>query len=91
MAKGFAPTQKDFLSKWMDGKQDVVISNVWVYRERSGMRKIVLPVIKQVILDHLVGLHIIEKIGGYEKAAAFIKNRLPVSKKIRSADFGEVM
>ncbi len=91
MVQASAPTKKDFLSKWMDGKQDVAFSNVWVYRERAGLRKVVLPTVQTVILDHLVGLNIIEKIGGYKKAAKFIRNRLPTSKKMRSADFGEIL
>ena len=33
----------------------------------------------------------IEKIGGYKKAAHVVKNRLPTGKAIRSGDLGEIL
>ena len=91
MSGSTPPHMNDFLTKWMEGTQDIAVSNVWVYREKSGARKIVLPAIQKVVLDHLVGLRVIERIGGFDKASAFIRNRLPVTKKMRSADFGEIL
>ena len=89
--KGSASTDRGFLDAWMSGEAAAAATNVWIYRERDGMREIVLPAVKQVVLDHLIGLDVIERIGGYDKALAFIRNRLPTDKKIRSADFGEIM
>ena len=43
-----------------------------------------------MVLDHLVGLEIIERMG-FATSAAVIRNRLPTEKRTRSADMGEIL
>ena len=81
-----------FLDQWLVGKQpERSLPNFRTFREREGARKLAAAAIKQAVLDHLVGLDTIKKIGGYDKTAQVIKNRLPTTKRARSADLGEIL
>jgi hypothetical protein len=50
-----------------------------------------LPRICTVIQDHFIDASIVERMGGYPKAAAVIRGLLPTSKRIRSGDLGEIL
>jgi hypothetical protein len=47
--------------------------------------------IRESVKDHLVGLAVIEEMGGYALAAQVIRNKLPTAKRIRSGDLGEIL
>lgn len=59
--------------------------------ERDGGRASVFKSIVATVADHLVDLEIIERMGGFNKSAAFVRNRLPEGKKPRSGDLGEIL
>lgn len=65
--------------------------NLWVYSEKNGTRQAVFAAVCSAVKDHLIGLNVIERLGGFPKAAAVIRNRLPTKKKIRSGDLGEIL
>jgi hypothetical protein len=82
----------NFIDGWLAGKQpNPKLVNFWVFSEQANTRKVAIPAVCEAVKEHLVGLNIIEKMGGYKKAAAVIKNRLPTGKKIRSGDLGEIL
>jgi len=64
---------------------------VIVLRERDGGRDEVFDVLVDVVADHLIDLSVIEKMGGFEASAHVLRNRLPVRKKDRSGDLGEIL
>jgi hypothetical protein len=47
--------------------------------------------LRSAVLDHLVGLDIIERMGGYPKAVHVIRNSVPTGKQVRSGDLGEII
>jgi hypothetical protein len=81
-----------FIDSWLDGARPLdQHANLWVYREREDARSIVVPAVCEAVKDHLVGLDVLQRIGGYPECAAVIKNSLPTRKKIRSGDLGEIL
>lgn len=83
---------KTFIDGWLDCLQpNDECPNLLVLVERSNTRKLVVPAVCEAVKDHLVGLSVIEAMGGYKKAAHVIKNRLPSRKTIRSGDLGEIL
>lgn len=77
---------------WLLGEQPESHSpNLWIYREQSGTREGACLVLREAILDHMVGLDIIERMGGFQRAAVIIRNRLPVVTNTRSGDLGEIL
>jgi hypothetical protein len=84
--------RKEFLRDWMEASQpEVAIAELTVLREKPGVRTAVEASVLECIRDHLAGLEIIARIGSHKKALAYIRNKLPVSKKVRSGDFGEIL
>jgi len=67
------------------------VEELLVLRERPGKRSAVELAIGEMVKDHLAGLDVVSRIGGYEKALAYIRNKLPLAKRIRSGDFGEIL
>ncbi len=59
--------------------------------ERPGGRDAVFDAFVNTVADHFVDLAVIEKMGGFSKTAHLLRNRLPVSKKTRSGDLGEIV
>ena len=47
--------------------------------------------IEETVKDHFAGLEILARIGNYQRALSFIRNKLPMGKRTRSGDFGEVL
>lgn len=77
---------------WLVGENpDNQLPDFWIYREREGTREAARLVLREIVRDHLVGLEIIERMGGYTGAAAFLRNRFPTDIRIRSGDIGEVL
>ncbi len=62
-----------------------------VLREKAKVDSAVKAAIKQAAMDHLIGLDILNRIGGYSKASAFIRNKVPTDKKVMSGDLGEIL
>src|SRR5207245_8241596 len=67
------------------------VAELVVLRERPGRRSIIERAVRDTVADHLAGLDVVKRIGGYKKALAFIRNKLPVAKKVRSGDLGEIL
>jgi hypothetical protein len=84
--------KQHFINNWLDARRPHgECPNLVVLSERPDARKLVVPAVCKAVKDHLVGLAVIERIGGFKKAAKVIKNRLPTSKAIRSGDLGEIL
>ncbi len=82
----------DFLKHWFTPSQpDAQKPALLVLREVPGSRKTLDEVIRETVKDHLAGLDIIERIGSYDRALAYVRNKLPTSKRLRSGDFGEIL
>lgn len=80
------------LKAWVNPTQpDASVPELVVLNELPGTRANVDGEIQETVEDHLAGLDIISKIGGYPKTMAFIRNKLPTSKRVRSGDFGEII
>ena len=72
-------------------RPDAVIPELLVLRERDGQRAIVQPAIQETVKDHLAGIDVVSKIGGYAKTLAYIRNKMPSAKRVRSGDFAEIL
>jgi len=84
--------EKDFIDGWLNTQQpDATCPNLFVLSERENVRDLVLPAMHAVLKDHLIGLSIIEEMGGLKKAADVIRNKLPSYKTTRSGDLGEML
>lgn len=81
-----------FFYEWMDRDQPVArTSELVVLREKANVDAAVETAIQQAALEHLVGLDILNRIGGYPEAEAFIRYKVPTDKRVRSGDLGEIL
>ena len=76
---------------WFNTASFTPSERISVLTERPGGRELIYDQLVETVTDHLVGLEIVEKLGGFEKCTQFMKNRLPASKTARSGDLGEVI
>jgi hypothetical protein len=72
-------------------RPDAGIPELLLLRERDGQRAIIQPAIQETIKDHLEGLDVVSKIGGYAKTLAYIRNKMPSAKRVQSGDFAEIL
>lgn len=80
------------LKTWIKpSKPDKSVPELVVLHELPGSREAVDGDIQETVEDHLAGLDIIARIGGYPNTVAFIRNKLPSNKRVRSGDFGEII
>jgi hypothetical protein len=79
----------DLFQIWLDAR--TASGGVQFYEERPGCRADGLRVLRQLVVDHFVGEATVMKAGGYAKAAGVIQNSLPVAKRTRSGDLGELL
>lgn len=80
------------LKDWMDTTQpEVGVEELLVLQERPGRRSAIKVAIQETVKDHLAGLDIVKRIGGYNKTLSYIRNKLPTAKRTRSGDFGEIL
>jgi hypothetical protein len=80
------------LKAWINPiRPDASAPDLVVLNELPGTRATVDNDIQETVEDHLAGLDIIARIGGYPKTIAFIRNKLPPDKRVRSGDFGEII
>jgi hypothetical protein len=66
-------------------------ANITILRASKKSRALAKEALRQAVLDHMIGLEVIQLIGGYQKAANVIKNTLAPDKRSRSGDFGEIL
>src|SRR3954466_1270868 len=79
----------DLFSKWLTSAiQD---ERVAVWTERPGARAAGLTAVRKLLAEHFVGEATVLQAGGYTKAAAVIANSLPIDKRTRSGDLGELL
>jgi len=82
----------DFFNQWLaESRPDAAAPTLVVLQEIPGSRVRVCAAIEESVKDHLAGLDIVERIGSYPKALAYVRNKLPTSKRVRSGDFGEIL
>jgi len=83
---------KPFFTDWMAAtKPDPTVADLVVLKEKRDSRALVAKAIRDAVTDHLVGLEVIERMGGYPKTLEFMRNKLPAYKKVRSGDLGEIL
>lgn len=81
---------ESLFTPWFDdGECDS--DEVRVLVERAVGRDDVLEKLVDVATDHVVGLAVIEKLGGFPQAAHILKNRVPAGKIARSGMLGEIL
>jgi hypothetical protein len=80
-----------FLKTWLAPSEEHSEDTLIVLFERTGSRASVEEAIDCAVTDHLAGIDIVERIGHYKTALAYIRNKLPASKRIRSGDFAEIL
>lgn len=84
--------KQPFIETWLQAEiPSGAPKNVVVLTERPQQRAVVKAAIRDVVVDHLIGAEIVESIGDFAKAATVIRNALPVSKRTRSGDLGEIL
>jgi hypothetical protein len=80
------------LKAWMTvSHPDTGAPELVVLHEQNGQRAIVQPAIQETVKDHLAGLDVVSKIGGYAKTLVYIRNKMPSAKRVRSGDFAEIL
>jgi Cap4 SAVED domain len=80
------------LKAWMiETHPDTRVPELVMLREHDGQRAIVQPAIQETVKDHLAGLDVVNKVGGFAKTLAYIRNKMPSAKRVRSGDFGEIL
>ena len=80
------------LKAWMNETHpDTGVPELVMLREQDGQRAIMQPAIQETVKDHLAGLDVVSKIGGFEKTLAYIRNKMPSATRVRSGDFGEIL
>lgn len=62
-----------------------------ILQERTGARALAEPAFRETVLDHLVNLSHIHRIGGYKKALRHIRSKMPRPVQVRSGDCGEIL
>lgn len=72
-------------------RPDPTAKDLIVLSEKSKVDAAVKAAIGQSALDHLVGLAILKRIGGYPETETFIRNKVPTDKKVMSGDLGEIL
>ena len=81
----------DLFKKWLQKIGARSQSAVSLYTERTGARLVGLSSLKKLLGDHFVGEATILQAGGYSKSAKIIANSLPLNKRTRSGDLGELL
>jgi len=81
----------ELFKKWLQAAAVKTYTAVSVYTERPGARAVGLKSLKKLLADHFVGEGTILQAGGYSKSAAIIANSLPINKRTRSGDLGELL
>lgn len=81
---------RHLFAPWFDDG-DCDAEGVRVLVERSDGRDEVFETLVDVAADHVVGLSVIERLGGFPKAAHVLKNRVPAGKIARSGMLGEIL
>ena len=71
-------------------ERDGLPANVFIYSEREGARTKVFTRLTDVVLDHLIGLDLLSKLG-FGEAAESLRGRLPTKKRVQSGDLGEIL
>jgi len=72
-------------------RPEVGVEELLVLQERPGRRSMIEVAIQETVKDHLAGLDVVKRIGGYKKTLSYIRNKLPTAKRVRSGDFGEIL
>ncbi len=67
------------------------ISGVNILNESVDGRGKVFDALVEVAADHVLGLKVIESLGGFPEAAHVLKNRIPTRKIARSGMLGEIL
>ncbi len=81
-----------FFNEWMDRIQpDTAAQDLVLLTEKEEVNEAVEAAVRQAAMDHLVGLEILERIGSYPAAAAFVRNKIPSDRRVRSGDLGEIL
>jgi hypothetical protein len=83
---------KKFIEVWLKAETPHgAPQNLVLLTEQPGQRSQIEKAIHETVLDHLVGADIVESMGGFQTAANVIRNAMPVGKRARSGDFGEIL
>lgn len=85
-----AADDDNLFSIWFE-HEECSAENVDVLVERDGGRAEVFDVLVEVAADHVVGLKVIQSLGGFPKATHVLKNRVPTKKIARSGMLGEIL
>jgi hypothetical protein len=80
----------DLFTKWLQPAASTAM-DVPVYVERASSRTAGLQKLAKLLADHYVGEATVLKMGGYSNAATTLLNSMPLSKRTRSGDLGELL
>ena len=77
------PDDGQLFALWFDDG-DCAVDGVRVLVERAEGRGEVFETLVDIAADHVVGLKVIESLGGFPKATHVLNNRIPAGKIARS-------
>jgi hypothetical protein len=81
-----------FFDDWMEQRRpNPAVEGLVVLHEKARVDSAVEAAIRGAALDHLVGLDLLARIGGYPETEAFVRNKLPTDKRVMSGDLGEIL
>lgn len=84
------PLPSPLFTKWLSPETPAG-TGIDYFVEKNGSQQVGLDLLKPLMADHFVGESTVLKLGGYEKAAAVLKNSLPTNKRTQSGDLGELL
>jgi len=82
--------EDNLFAPWFE-EGDCTVDSVRVLNERDGGRAEIFDLLVKVAADHVVGLKVIESLGGFPEAAHVLRNRIPTEKIARSGMLGEIL
>jgi HamA len=82
--------QSELFTNWLEPGSPSA-PDIDYFVEKAGGRESGFSLLKALVVDHFVGESTVMKLGGYEKAAAVLKNSLPTAKRTQSGDLGELL
>ncbi|WP_050769466.1 Hachiman antiphage defense system protein HamA [Blastopirellula marina] len=85
-----ANAPNSWFSQWFD-EEECIIETVTVLNESENGRIAVFEQFVTVAVDHVIGLKVIESLGGFPQSTHVLKNRVPAGKIARSGFLGEIL
>lgn len=80
---------KHFFKAWL--KRKAAADGLLLLEEQASERAGALAALQTLLVEHYIDADVVERAGGFKRAADVIRNSIPTRKKARSGDLGEIL